>query len=235
MRTEVIGTFHFPMMGVTCWIAQRRSSPLVAVAAVLVLIVTACSPSGDGETTASLEASWRQRAEAALGHYPDANEAQLEVFERSLERGEVTYEDYHERMMAFVSCLEGSVTTRVDVDDGWEKYGLPWIQVGFETSDDAATEERNLALFERCAAVESDLISDLYESQPSATRWYNAHLANYVDEITACLAAEGETPPKGATADEILHIDSERNIDAPQRTPCVITSGFLATTLIRRD
>jgi hypothetical protein len=136
-------------------------------------------------------------------------------------------------MMAFVSCLEESVAGKVDVDQGMENHGLPWIQAGIETSDDEATENANLAIFERCFAVEASLVSDLYVSQPSAVAWYAEHFEEYRDEIVACLADEGHPPPDGATTDEILALDNELNIDAPQRTACVISSGMAGSTIVR--
>lgn len=190
------------------------------------LLASGCASTSVATPSEELVQDWRARAEEGLSHYPDANEAQREVFQRSLEAGEVSYEDYHDRMTAFVSCLEGSIVGELDVTEG-ENYGLRVLNVGFEVADDEATENANWALYERCLATEVSLVSDLYLAQPSATAWYERRIEEYLPSIVACLAQEGHAPPEDSTTDEILALDNDLSIDDMYRTPCLISTGTL--------
>ena len=108
-----------------------RTGLLVAASCVL---VAGCS-TASGPSHEEITKQWQTDAQSTLPHYPEANEAQLAIFRQSLESGEVTYQDYKERMQAYVACLEGSIQGRVDFSEQYEQLGLPIIEVGIVMSE----------------------------------------------------------------------------------------------------
>lgn len=171
-----------------------------------------------------------------MSRYPEANDAQRDVLERSLASGEVTYQDYKERMMAYAACLEGSIKGQVDVSEAYEQLGLPIIEVGIVMPEGEEVPQEDDAVRESCYRNEASLVSDLYTSQPSATEAYNALAEQYRGALLECLDEAGIEVDKDAAISEILAIDAESSAAAggEPRNPCAISTGFIGAQATTR-
>lgn len=199
-----------------------------AVALAVATVLASCSDSAQGDREQIVE-EWRSTVDASMAHYPQANEAQREVLERSLASGEVTFQDYKERMLAYVTCLEGSIEGQVEVSEAYEQLGLPIIEVGIVMPEGEEVSQQDDAVRESCYQAEVSLVSDLYTSQPAATEAYNALAQEYRSALLECLDSAGITVDKDAPISEILAADAETSAaagDGP-RNPCAISTGFI--------
>lgn len=204
------------------------SARCLAFTLTVALLATGCASSTQSDREQIVK-DWRATVDATIARYPDANDAQRAVLERSLESGEVTYQDYKESMLAYVACLEDSIEGQVDVSEAYEQLGLPIIEVGITVPEGEVVSESDDNLRLTCYTTEASLVSDLYTSQPAATEAYNALADEYRDKLLECLDTAGVEIDEDAPVSEILAVDSEFSASAGSepRNPCAISTGFV--------
>ena len=163
--------------------------------ACLALMVAACSGPPPPETPDSARLQDALHAAREYG----VSDAQLEILERALARGEVTLGDLREAIDNTFACFEEhgithssqQMNTYLGHSQVSYSFGAP---PGFEDDDPAW-----LALAEACMSNNSSVIENLYQTLPSVELLQQQFFVeNMRDDLSACLARFGVTAPAGA-------------------------------------
>ena len=118
------------------------------------------------------------------------SDAQREVVVRAGKSGEVSFDDYHQAVMATIECLKDAGLNPHDVET-ITTGGQPLI-VYVIGSNAKNTDAVNDELIDSCAHTNSDAVEQLYARNPGAAgKSIEAQDANFGAEITACLEAGG--------------------------------------------
>ena len=161
----------------------------------LALMVAACSGPPPPETPDS--ARLQESLDAAREY--GAADAQLEILERAVARGEVTLGDLREAIDNTFACFEEHKiwhssqqhNTYMGHEQLTYSYGAP---PGYDDDDPTW-----LALADACVAKNSSIVEMLYQTLPSVAlhqeQWF---VDNLRDDVSECLARYGVTAPAGA-------------------------------------
>lgn len=199
--------------------SAASAASAVAVLAVGVVVLTACSspPETPEPNTEVIESNLEQARAAG------ADPAQIQVLERALERGSVTFEDLNELSQLTMQCLRDAGFEIREQDPREVAPGSGLRTPNYlmiepqDMSDDAAA-----VIIMECGERFDTWASTAFADQPIVVEAYNAPWDT--PEIRACLEDHGHQIEEDMTGTELNALASDdwnANADVPGFEPCI--------------
>jgi hypothetical protein len=202
------------------------------VAAVACLVALAGCSSGSGASPGSDGlAVFKASASQALteANAAGASDAQVQIIQRAIDTGEVTFEDASRAVDSFAACVNGAggtVTTQVDVTDtGFQVPSYSAVVGSGGLVDDPGAEN----IVTACDAREDYWVNYLYQMQPAALRASEVDFDAHRGALIACLREHGVAVADDVTNDELKRADSQLTRDKigdPEFMPCAAEVGI---------
>jgi hypothetical protein len=192
------------------------------VAAVAGLVALAGCSSGSGVSPGSDGlAVFRASASQALT---------VQIIQRAIDSGEVTFEDASRAVDSFAACVNGAggkVTAQVDLTDtGFQVPSYSAMVGSGGLVDDPGAEN----ILTACDAREDYWVNYLYQTQPAALRASEANFTSHRGALIACLREHDVSIDDKVTNDELKRALTDKFAETAHDVEPVICAAEVGLT-----